>query len=77
MKKRLLLILAIGISFAPAVFAAGLGGSAVGAFTRSDKAGQSFCQAGITRTKDDSSAVSTNDDQGSSKSSSQAGSISD
>ena len=47
--KRLLLILAIGISFAPAVFAAG-----TGPFNRSSDAstaGAAHCKAGIHETK--------------------------
>jgi hypothetical protein len=63
MKKRLLLILAIGISFAPAVFA-----DQTGPFNRSNQAstaGASHCSAGIRQTKDaDSSDVTVANDDG-------------
>ena len=69
MKKRLLLILAVGISFAPAVFA-----DQVGAFNRSvqaSTAGASHCSAGIRQTKDagdESGSRSKDSDKGQSNS---------
>lgn len=49
MKKRLMLIIAVGIAFSPSVFADSIG--AYNSSKQSATAGSAFCQAGIQSAK--------------------------